>query len=40
MHESAFEINNNIAIYDGYTDGTHWIRVFTYQRQIKLQSIT
>lgn len=24
MHESAFEINNNIAIYDGYTDGTHW----------------
>lgn len=24
MHESAFEINDNIAIYDGYTDGTHW----------------
>lgn len=24
MHESAFEIDDNIAIYDGYTDGTHW----------------
>ena len=24
MHESAFEIGDNIAIYDGYTDGTHW----------------
>lgn len=24
MLESAFEIDDNIAIYDGYTDGTHW----------------
>lgn len=24
MHESAFEISDNIAIYDGYTNGTHW----------------
>lgn len=24
MHKSAFEIDDNIAIYDGYTDGTHW----------------
>jgi hypothetical protein len=23
MLESAFEIDDNIAIYDGYTDGTH-----------------
>lgn len=24
MHKTAFEIDDNIAIYDGYTDGTHW----------------
>lgn len=24
MLESAFEIDDNIAIYNGYTDGTHW----------------
>lgn len=24
MHKTAFEISENIAIYDGYTDGTHW----------------